>query len=473
MSHPLAPDWLHQPGDANQLESRLWPARSARDETGAVTIGGVSVRQLAQTYGTPLYVVDSADLVARAKAVMASLRGPFESRGMPTTVYYATKALLASDIIRLLAKEGYGADVSTLGELEWALDSGVEPSRIEFLGNNKSAAEIRRAVEAGVGLIVLDSFQEIDRVNSAAIHASTTQHVAIRVNTGVHAHTHEYLATAREDQKFGIARADLESASARILECSNLALVGLHSHIGSQIFAVDGFVEAATRLLHDYRWLSEKHPLEMVNLGGGFGIPYISVDPTVDLDELATVLAQSVLDTCQELGMETPRIAFEPGRIVVGPSGVTLYEVGTTKQVAVTSDDGRESTRLYVSVDGGMSDNLRSALYRADYTPVIASRTSQESPALVRVVGKHCESGDIVVDAAYLPGDITPGDLLLVAATGAYCHSLSSNYNQVGRPALVLVNNGEMTTALSQETLDDLRHRDLGLGLRSHTGDTP
>jgi diaminopimelate decarboxylase len=471
MSHPLAPDWLAEPADANQAVDGVWPDTLTRNARGEIEVGGVAVSQLARVCGTPLYVLDGEDLRHRARAVKSALTDPFQARGMATTVYYATKALLAADVLRIVADEGYGADVSTMGELEWALGVGMDPAHIEFLGNNKSLPEIRRAVEAGVGTIVLDSYQEIDRVNSVAQELSVIQRVAIRVNTGVHATTHDYLATAREDQKFGIARSDLASASDRIAQSDNLRLVGLHSHIGSQIFAADGFIEAATRLLEEYATLSAEHPLDTVNLGGGFGIPYTAADPTLDLAELATSLADAVVATCERLEMALPHVAFEPGRSVVGTSGVTLYEVGTTKQVAVTHDDGDEAVRLYVSVDGGMSDNLRAALYRADYTPLVANRRSAEQPALVRVVGKHCESGDIVVDAAYLPGDVHPGDLLVVAATGAYCHSLSSNYNSVGRPAMVIVDGGDIHTALRAETLDDLRARDLGLGLRRHTGE--
>lgn len=471
MAHPLAPDWLSVPVDANAPAPGLWPEGLVRQQSGEVSIGGVSTTHLHDTYGTPLYVIDGADLTARARRVKAALTVPFEQRGMAVSLYYATKALLTADVLRIVSTEGYGADVSTLGELEWALASGVDPARIEFLGNNKSVAEIRRAVTAGVGQIVIDSHQEIHRVADVARELSVTQDIAIRVNTGVHASTHEYLATAREDQKFGIARSDLEAASRAIADHSALRLVGLHSHIGSQIFAPEGFIEAAKRLLADYATLSAAHPLEMVNLGGGFGIPYTPHDPQLDLHELATALADQVVATCQELGLEMPRIAFEPGRSVVGPSGVTLYEVGTTKQVLVTVEDGSEAMRLYVSVDGGMSDNLRPALYRADYTPIIANRASKEAPALVRVVGKHCESGDIVVDAGYLPGDVTPGDLVLVAATGAYCHSLSSNYNAVGRPALVIVEDGQVRTALRAESLADVIARDLGLGLAGHLGE--
>ena len=473
MANPLAPAWLQVPQDANALSSSLWPDGVSRDASGMLVVGGVPAETLVETCGSPLYVMDLATLRTRARLVKSALTDAFAAHGAEVSLYYATKALIASDVVGLISDEGYGADVSTLGELEWALASGVPAEHIEFLGNNKSMVEISRALEAPVGLIVLDSIQEIDRVEAAAATLGHTQRVAIRVNTGVHASTHEYLATAREDQKFGIARDDVDSAAHHISQSPHLRLVGLHSHIGSQIFAVDGFVEAASRLLEDYQRLSASHPLELLNLGGGFGIRYTGADPEVDLKEMARELAEAVARRCGELGIAIPHIAFEPGRSIVGPAGITLYTVGTTKQVVVpggVDTDGVDAVRLYVSVDGGMSDNLRPALYQADYTPILANRVSSEPPALVRVVGKHCESGDIVVDAGYLPGDVVPGDLLAVAATGAYCFSLASNYNQLGRPALVLVDDGDITVSVRAETLDDLRSRDLGLSLRSRKG---
>lgn len=476
MANPLAPAWLEAPQDANTLSSSLWPDGVTRDGSGMLVVGGVSAQTLVETYGSPLYVMDVATLRARARRVKSALTDAFAAHGATVSLYYATKALIASDVVALIAGEGYGADVSTLGELEWALASGVPAEQIEFLGNNKSMVEIARALEVGVGLIVLDSIHEIDRVEAAAASLGHTQRVAIRVNTGVHASTHEYLATAREDQKFGIARDDVDSAAHQISHSPHLRLVGLHSHIGSQIFSVDGFIEAASRLLEVYHRVSASHPLELLNLGGGFGIRYTDADPQVNLEGMARELADAVAGQCAELGVPLPRIAFEPGRCIVGPAGMTLYTVGTTKEVVVPGwggTDGVDAVRLYVSVDGGMSDNLRPALYHADYTPLLANRVSSESPALVRVVGKHCESGDVVVDAGYLPGDVVPGDLLAVAATGAYCFSLASNYNQLGRPALVLVENGEMTVAVRAETLDDLRSRDLGLSLRSRKGARP
>jgi diaminopimelate decarboxylase len=362
-----------------------------------------------------------------------------------------------------LADEGLGFDASTMGELEWVLSSGVDPSRIEFQGNNKSVAEIHRALEVGVGAVVVDSEWEARRLAEVSAELGRTQRVMIRVNSGIHAGTHEYLATAREDQKFGIARSDLASVVEIIAAAPHLELVGLHSHIGSQIVSPEGFIEAANRLLAEYEKLQGQHPLDTLNLGGGFAIPYTPSDPDSNLEEIASALG-ATLDEWAERGVAPSVISFEPGRIISGPAGVTLYTVGTTKQVIV-GEATETDTRLYVSVDGGMSDNLRTSLYGARYTVRLANRSSDAAPALVRVVGKHCESGDIVVSDDYLPGDVTPGDVLMVAQTGAYCHSLSSNYNAVGRPAVVSLQGGEARVSLKAETIEDVLSRDVGLAM--------
>jgi diaminopimelate decarboxylase len=274
----------------------------------------------------------------------------------------------------------------------------------------------------------------------------------------VHASTHEYLATAREDQKFGIPASDAPAAVAAIRSHPSLRFLGLHSHIGSQIFESAGFAEAARRLLALHAELLAGGEIPELNLGGGFGIAYTSVDEVAPIEQLADELAQVVGDECARLGIPVPAIAIEPGRAVIGPAGVTLYEVGTVKDVTV--DD--RAVRRYVSVDGGMSDNLRTALYHADYTVRIANRTSDADAALVRVAGKHCESGDIVVRDDYLPGDVQPGDLLAVAATGAYCWSLSSNYNYLGRPAVIAVRDGGSHVLVRRENEHDLLRRDAG-----------
>jgi diaminopimelate decarboxylase len=365
-------------------------------------------------------------------------------------------------------------DVCTGGELAVALAGGVDPALLGFHGNDKSDAEIARAVEVGLGTIVLDSHEEIGRVARAAADAGVVQRVRIRINSGVHASTHEYLATAREDQKFGIPLTEAVAAAEAVRAEPSLAFVGLHSHIGSQIFDESGFREAARRLMDVHATLVANGPVPELNLGGGWGIDYTEADSAFEPEDVADALASIVAEACAERDIPVPEIAVEPGRYIVGPAGITLYRVGTIKPVALELSEGDgdgagdgqaatgSATRTYVSVDGGMSDNARPALYGAEYTARLA-RTSDADAVLTRVVGKHCESGDIVVHDEYLPGDVHRGDVLAVAATGAYCWSLASNYNHVGRPPVVAVADGRARTLVRGESIDDLLARDTGI----------
>jgi len=281
------------------------------------------------------------------------------------------------------------------------------------------------------------------------------------VNSGVNAHTHEYLATAREDQKFGIAISDVPSFVEKIRSLSSLNFLGLHSHIGSQIFSVEGFIESVNRLLPLHKQLLKNGPVPELNLGGGFGINYTVADDAPSIDVFAKSITEAVVSQCRDLGIEVPVLCFEPGRVISGPAGITLYNVGTTKDVLLSTENGT-ATRKYVSIDGGMSDNARPSLYGADYSAILASRSSASKAAISRVVGKHCESGDVVVRDCYLPEDIGPSDLLAVAATGAYCHSLASNYNYLPRPAIVAVIDGETKLIMRAETEADMFARDPG-----------
>ena len=367
---------------------------------------------------------------------------------------------MCTEVAGWIAELGLNLDVASGGELTAALAGGVAPERIGLHGNNKSLAEIGRAVAAGVGAIVIDSDIELERIASAAQAQGKVQSVRIRVNAGVHAHTHEFLATAREDQKFGVARADVAAMVARIRSDKHLKFLGIHSHIGSQIFEADGFVEAARRLIAVHAELSSDGEVPELNLGGGFGINYTAADNAPEIEDIAFKIAAGVKQACDELGVAVPTLAFEPGRYIVGPTGVTLYSVGTIKDVAL-NDGGKTKVRKYVSVDGGMSDNARPSLYGADYTARLVSRASNAVPALVRVVGKHCESGDIVVRDDYLPADVANNDVLAVAATGAYCHSLSSNYNFLTRPPVVAVLDGQARLIVRGETEADLFARDV------------
>ncbi|CAG7616124.1 diaminopimelate decarboxylase [Leucobacter soli] len=471
------------PSDLNAIDPRVFPATARRGrDCGILKIGEIRATDLVERFGSPLYVVDEDVARQRARSTREALQREFARVGAEATVYYAGKAFLCVETARWMADEGLNLDVASGGELAVVLAAGVEPGRIGFHGNNKSEAEIARAVDAGVGTIVLDSEQEIDRVAAAAAAAGVRQRVRLRVNSGVHASTHDYLATSHEDQKFGLPLERTVELGTRIAAHGSLELLGLHCHIGSQIFATDGFRESARRLLGVYRELGEAvgAPIPELNLGGGYGIAYTSadVDQVPAIEGIARELADIVAETCVEAGIAIPRLAFEPGRLIIGPAGVTLYTVGTTKAVRLSgSDAGGDpadlgyAERLYVSVDGGMGDNPRPALYGADYQVRLANRRSAADPALVRVVGRHCESGDIVVNRDVLPGDVAPGDLLAVAATGAYCWSLSSNYNYVPRPPVVAIRDGEARTIVRGETEDDLLARSVIPERSSNTTD--
>ncbi len=461
-ANPLAPSWLSCPSDANALHAGLWSTGTRRDDSGELCIDGITASELVGRFGSPLYVLDEADARQRASHIRDSFREAFAAVGANVTVYYAGKAFLSSEVARWMLDEGLSLDVASEGELAVALAAGVPPAKLGFHGNNKSQREIDRAVSASIGSIVLDSDIEIERVADAAARSGVVQPVRLRANSGVNAHTHEYLATAREDQKFGIALPDIPDAVARIRSHASLSFLGLHSHIGSQIFDSGGFIEAAARLMAVHAELLGTGPVPELNIGGGFGIAYTSVDRVPLVCAIATEIADALAHEAHKLGVDIPDIVIEPGRAIIGPAGLTLYTVGTVKDVEVHT--GTETAvRRYVSVDGGMSDNIRAALYSADYTVRVANRASDADAALVRVVGKHCESGDIVVHSDYLPSDVGPGDLLAVAATGAYCWSLSSNYNYLARPAIVAVSGGRARVIVHRESEADLLARDAGL----------
>jgi diaminopimelate decarboxylase len=467
--NPLAPQRLRFPTDPSALEARIWPASATRTDDGDLVVGGVTASDLVAQYGTPLYVVDERDVQSRAARVRNAFTEAFERVGTRAHVYYAGKAFLTTQVVAWMAEADLRVDVCTGGELAVALAGGIDPALLGFHGNDKSDAEIARAVEVGVGTIVLDSHEEVQRVARAAADAGIVQRVRIRINSGVHASTHEYLATAREDQKFGIPLTEAVAAAEAVRAESSLAFVGLHSHIGSQIFDESGFREAARRLMDVHATLVATGPVPELNLGGGWGIDYTEADSAFEPEDVAEALATIVAEACSERDIPVPEIAVEPGRYIVGPAGITLYRVGTIKPVTLTDESsdasgarGVSATRTYVSVDGGMSDNARPALYGADYTARLA-RTSDAPAVLTRVVGKHCESGDIVVNDEYLPGDVHRGDLLAVAATGAYCWSLASNYNHVSRPPVVAVADGTTRILVRGESIDDLLARDTGV----------
>jgi diaminopimelate decarboxylase len=453
---PRAPQ---TPQEALRLAPNVWPRNLDRHADGAVHIAGVGVTALAAEYGTPLFVIDEDDFRSRCQEMALAFGGG-------ENVRYAAKAFLCGEVARWIDEEGLALDVCSGGELAVALRAGFPAGRIALHGNNKSIAELRAAAEAGVGHVVLDSMTEIERLDAIAGELGVVQDVLVRVTVGVEAHTHEFISTAHEDQKFGLSLASGAAMAAvgRVFAAGNLCLVGLHSHIGSQIFDADGFELAAHRvigLLHDVVaefGVERTAQISIIDLGGGMGIAYRPDDDPPPVDELAARLGTIVRTESQAVGLPVPRLVVEPGRAIAGPGTVTLYEVGTVKDV----DIGATTARRYISVDGGMSDNIRPSLYGAEYDLRLVSRASAASPVLARIVGKHCESGDIVVRDAWVPDDVVPGDLLAVAATGAYCYSMSSRYNLIGRPAVAAVRAGQHRLILRRETIEDL----LGLEVR-------
>ncbi len=444
------PAWLRTPQDVNALVPQLWPRTVRRAEAGALEIGGVSVLDLAAEHGTPAYLLDEDDLRSRCRDFAAAFAG--------ADVYYAGKSFLCKAVVKVIDEEGLFLDVCSGGELAVALAAGFPAERMGFHGNNKSLSELTRALDAGVGRIILDSFQEIDRLTALARDSGKRPKVLIRVTVGVEAHTHEFIATAHEDQKFGFSLAGGAAfeAAVRVLDEGVLDLHGLHSHIGSQIFDTSGFEVATRRVLELQARIRDARGVELqeLDLGGGFGIAYTTQDDPSPAGDLAKRINKIVDAECAAENLRRPKLSIEPGRAVVGPAVFTLYEVGTVKDV--------DGIRTYVSVDGGMSDNIRTALYDASYSATLAGRESDAPPLLARVVGKHCESGDIVVKDEFLPADVQPGDLLAVPGTGAYCRSMASNYNHVPRPPVVAVRDGASRVIVRRETEDDLLALDVG-----------
>jgi diaminopimelate decarboxylase len=472
-SHPLAPDWLRPRSNTADLEQKLFPGSASRGPDGELRIGGIGVGELLTRFGSPLYVMDEEDFRRRARGFVTAFTEAF-APATEVDVFYAGKAFLSTHIARWVSEEGLCLDTASGGELALALAAGVDPARIGLHGNNKSDAEIQQALDHGIGRIIADSLDELERISVLAAAAGTTAPVMLRLTPGVHASTHEYIATAHEDQKFGLslAAADGDSpawtAVRRALELPGIDLRGLHCHIGSQIFEPEGFELAAQKLIAFLAAVRDDRGTQLaeLDLGGGHGIAYTEADAPRGPEEIAGALADTVVAECARHGLDVPRISIEPGRAIAGPAGVTLYTAGVTKDVKVDVPGAAEATRRYIAVDGGMSDNARGVLYDADYSAVLAGRPDHAGVAgeyiLSRIVGKHCESGDIVVRNVYLPTTTARGDVLAVPATGAYCHSLSSNYNYLARPAVVAVKANDAQVLIRRETQDQMLSRDTG-----------
>ncbi len=417
---------------------------------GHLTIAGCDTIELAHEFGTPLFVYDEGYLRDR----LCDYEAAFARTGLDTEIVYASKAFACLAMSRLICEYGLSIDVSTAGELECALRGGIDPCQIVMHGNNKSDAEIDTCVELGVGRIVIDSFDDIDRIRTAVVRCGISGKVGalLRLTPGVDASTHEHIRTGQEDSKFGLGVRNGQAMAAvdMLSSIDEVDLVGVHSHIGSQIFDMSGFAESIGVLVDFAAEASNRYGRELreFNVGGGLGIAYGADDRPIDVSNYAEVLASHLADAVDRVGIVAPKLVVEPGRSIVGRAGVTLYEVGVIKELP--------GLKTYVSVDGGMSDNLRPALYDAEYEALIANRAAQDRSSTVTVAGKHCESGDIVVENARLPVGLRRGEILAVPATGAYGYSMANNYNMVPRPAVVFCKSGNSRVVIAREMIDDL-----------------
>ncbi|MHC9291879.1 diaminopimelate decarboxylase [Mycobacterium sp. LTG2003] len=430
-----------------RLDPSIWPLTTGVDAQGRVTVGRVALTDIADEFRTPAYVLDEADFRSRAQRYREALRG--------CEVVYAGKSLLTTAVARWVSEEGLGLDVCSAGELATALAGGVTPERIVLHGNAKSCDELRNAVDVGVGRIVLDSSIEIAYLAGLV---RKRQRVLIRVTPGIDIAGHRAVATGVCDQKFGFTLADRQAAhaAARVLATPQLELVGLHCHIGSQVVDPLHYGEAIKRLITEMADIRHAHGVVLteLNIGGGHGVRYVDGEAALDLAALAGVIDEALDSVCTAERFPRPRVVVEPGRAISARAGVTLYRV-----CGVKSQPGG---RTFVAVDGGMSDNPRVGLYGAKYTVTLANRHALGPTMKVTVAGRHCEAGDEIIRDVDLPADIHPGDLLAVACTGAYHHSMASTYNMVGRPPVVAVRDGATRLLVRRETTADLLARDVG-----------
>ncbi|MCL4312703.1 MAG: diaminopimelate decarboxylase [Actinobacteria bacterium] len=433
------------PGPDDPIGWHLLPDSSSVLHDGHLAVGGVDLVDLASEVGTPLFVYDEAHIRRRCReAVEAFGEG----------VAYGSKAFLCKAMARLVFEEGMGIDVASGGEMQVALAAGVSPSKLVLHGNNKSYEELSLAFRAGLGRIVVDSFDEIDRISVLLDELSTSSGAVstkflIRVTPGVEAHTHEYVRTGQDDSKFGFSLASGAAAEAwkKLRHIVGEDLVGVHAHIGSQIFLLDSYV-AEVEVLSSFL---ANHPLEELCIGGGLGVAYLNGERAPSLSQWAEV----VRDACTRMGIPPQtRITAEPGRSIVASSAITLYRIGTVKHLP--------GIRTYVAVDGGMSDNPRPVLYGSGYEAFLPRSVHSRRPVRVTVVGKHCESGDVVVNDARLPSDFHVGDVLATPVTGAYGYSMASNYNRVPRPPVIFVKDGQAKEVLRRETIEDMLQLDIG-----------
>ncbi|MDY3791463.1 MAG: diaminopimelate decarboxylase [Oscillospiraceae bacterium] len=425
----------------------------AVNEQGHLTAGGVDTVELAKQYGTPLYVMDEGLIREHCRSFKESMDRYYGGEGL---VCYASKAFCCKAMCRIMLEEGLGLDVVSEGELYTALSVGFPPEKLCFHGNNKTDSELSFALEKGVGRIIVDNIYELERLNRLAEQTGRNANIMYRIKPGIDAHTHNFIMTGQIDSKFGFALETGEAYEAvkKAIECSHINLVGLHCHIGSQIFDIDPFVRAAEVMLTFIAKIKDELGFEVkeLNLGGGFGIKYTEEDAPVAYDKYMEKVSEKVKEVCAEKKVKLPFILIEPGRSIAAPAGITLYTVGGRKEIP--------NIRTYVSIDGGMCDNPRYALYQSKYDVEVANKANLPKSETVTVAGKCCETGDLIGEGMPIQ-PVEPGDILAVLATGAYNYSMSSNYNRIPKPAVVMLRDGKSRVVVKRETLDDIIRNDL------------
>ena len=423
------------------------------NEKGNLTIGGVDTVALAEEYGTPLYVMDEDLIRSNLRRFHESIKKCYGGRG---EVHYASKAFSCMEMCRIVASEGDGLDAVSIGELYTALKAGFPMEKVGFHGNNKSDEELAFALDNGVGHIIVDNISELERLEKIASSKNKTAHIMFRIKPGIDAHTHQFVMTGQIDSKFGFALETGEAFEAvkKALSCKNVKLVGLHCHIGSQIFDIAPFEAAAKVMLEFIAKIRDElgYTVPGLNLGGGFGIKYLEEHDPVPFEQYMERVSAVVAEECGKLNLEQPYIYIEPGRSIAASAGITLYTVGARKEIP--------DIRTYVSVDGGMADNPRYILYQSEYEAVVANKAGEERNEKVTIAGRCCESGDLIGENMPLQ-HAESGDIIAVLATGAYNYSMSSNYNRLQKPAVVMVSEGKSRIVVKRESLDDIIKNDV------------
>ncbi len=423
------------------------------NDKGNLAIAGVDTVELAEKYGTPLYVMDEQAVRKACRRFKDSIDKYYGGKGL---VCYASKAFSCLEMCRIINSEGIGLDAVSIGELYTAVKAGFDCSKIGFHGNNKTDEELRYAVDCKVGHIIVDNISELLKLEDIAKEKGARPHIMLRIKPGIDAHTHDFIKTGQIDSKFGFALETGEAFDAvrQAVNCKYVELTGLHCHIGSQIFDIDPFEEAAKVMLEFIARIKNElgYRIEELNLGGGFGIKYLNEHDPAPLETYMEKVSQTVKSRCEDLHIDRPFIEIEPGRSIAAPAGITLYTVGARKEIP--------GIRTYISVDGGMCDNPRYALYKSEYEAVVANKAGEERTDKVTIAGKCCESGDLIGENMPLQY-ARSGDIIAVCATGAYNYSMASNYNRIQKPAVVFVNNGESRLAVRRETLDDIIRNDI------------